>query len=126
MSVYCTDNDVDALLEGASYAQRLNETDFSAQIALAQIWMDAYLAGSQVTVPLASVPGLVRLATAHYACYLIVNRLNAAGEFGEYPQEFRAQAEKLLGDFLKGTADTASSIRDKSVSALGAPRVVNH
>lgn len=102
---YCTEDDLRALLDGYDYLRRDKECDFSAQIAMAETWVDARLEAAGVEVPLSSPPAYISLAAANYAAYLITRRPNTSGDFDAYSESFRRDAESLVSDFVSGKAD---------------------
>lgn len=101
---YCTDADINALVDGNSYLQRGQEADFSAQIAVADAWVDGWLKAGGLELPLGTVPELVRWAAANYCCYLLTRRPNSAGQFTDQMDAFRQEAYKQRDDFLAGKA----------------------
>ena len=99
------EEDLRTLVDGCDYLLRGTEVDFSRQIALAETWINAYLEAAGVEVPLGVAPGFISLATANYAAFLVTNRPDSAGSFADYAAGFKAEAEKLLQDYLNGKAD---------------------
>lgn len=121
---YCTEDDLRALVDGYDHLLRGRETDFSAQIAMAQAWIDAYLEAAGIRVPLSSPPPFVRLAVANYAAYLITSRPDSDGSLTGYAAHFKAEAERLRDDYLRGKADIpGQDVMPREYGAI--PKAVN-
>ncbi len=106
---YCTEASLRALIDGYEHLLRDSENDFSTQIGMAEAWINAYLEAAGVEAPLSVAPAFVALACANYAAYLITNRPDSTGAFADYAMRFKAEAEKLLGDYLNGKAEIPGS-----------------
>jgi len=86
--------------------------------------VDAYLEAAGVVVPLSSPPAFIALAAAYRTAYLITNRPDSSGAFSDYAAGFKAEAEKLLNDYLAGKADIpGTTTMQKEYGAL--PQAVN-
>ena len=120
---YCNEADVEKILADVEFLKRGEEFDVSTQIAAGQAWMDAYLETTGVKVPMTTVPTFIRDAVANYVCYLLVRRVNTAGEFTDLMDEFRREAYQLKDDFASGLADIPGEAHARE--AMGLPTVVN-
>ena len=121
---YCTENDIERVLADVDFLKRGEEFDVTAQIAAGQAWLDAYLEAAGLKVPMTgTVPTFIRDAVANYACYLLVRRVNTAGEFTDLMEEFRREAYQLKGDFAAGLADIPGEAHARE--EMPKPSVVN-
>jgi len=119
---YCTEEDVDKIIEGVENLKRGQEYDLDEHIEKAQRRIDGYLEASGHNVPFGTAPEFVQDIAATYAAYYLVRRSNMAGSFNSIAGMLKDDADKMLRDFASGQADTPGEAHPREEASI--PSVV--